>query len=92
MHSAFKCGMANSRCKRQDIFPKVVKTMSLSKYDPAADLNIYAAHTHTAAPAVRRRGDHEVREELNSKAQDHSMTVSEKSPETPKQIHVPMNS
>jgi hypothetical protein len=33
--------------------------MSLSKYDAAVDLHIYAAHTLTAVPAARHRGDHE---------------------------------
>ena len=64
--------------------------MSQSKDDSAADLHIYAAHTHTAAAAAHHRGDHEAAEELGSRAQDYSMAASEKTLELAKQIHVPM--
>jgi len=67
-----------------------VNTMSLSKYDAAADLHIYAAHAHTAAAAAHHRGDHEAAEELSSKAQDYSMAASEKTLEIAKHILAPL--
>jgi len=64
--------------------------MPQSKYDNAVDLHFYAAHAHTAVAAAHHRGDHEAAEELSSRAQDYSMTASEKALELAKQIHVPM--
>ena len=64
--------------------------MPQSEYDNAADLDIYAAHAHTAAAAAHHRGDHEAAEELSTKAQDYSMAASEKTLEIAKQVHALM--
>jgi hypothetical protein len=88
--SVFSFNVENCRLNGQNVSWKLVNTMSLSKYDAAADLHIYAAHAHTAAAAAHHRGDHEAAEELSSKAQDYSMAASEKTLEIAKHILAPL--